>query len=153
MPDFKKNFRSGNDRRSFSGGQSFGQRGRSFEKKELYDVECNKCHKPTQVPFRPNGKKPVYCKECFVPDTDAQRSSRFERRPSAPRSEPLVMPKDSRIDEILRRLDSMERTLEKLSSTLEASNRKEALAEEVKKHLPPEEAPVKRKKAAKKIAA
>ncbi|MGB7957864.1 MAG: CxxC-x17-CxxC domain-containing protein [Minisyncoccia bacterium] len=32
---------------------------------ELFDAVCSKCGKACQVPFRPNGQKPVYCRACF----------------------------------------------------------------------------------------
>ncbi len=32
---------------------------------EKYLAICNECHKECEVPFRPNGKKPVYCSDCF----------------------------------------------------------------------------------------
>ena len=39
----------------------------------MFDVVCDNCGRPTQVPFQPRGDRPVYCRECF----DAQRQSRF----------------------------------------------------------------------------
>ncbi len=33
--------------------------------RQMYDVICDGCGKPTQVPFQPRGDKPVYCRECF----------------------------------------------------------------------------------------
>lgn len=151
MPDFKKNFRSGGPRPYSRDSKPFGRSG-SFQKKELFDVECNKCHKPTQVPFRPNGTKPVYCKDCFVPDTDREHKPRFERRAPPMRMEHAPrIEKDPRIDDVLRRLDSIERTLEKLADGIEQASRKEALADELKKIVPVKKA-VKKGKAAKKIA-
>lgn len=32
---------------------------------ELYDAECGKCGKKVKVPFKPDGKRPVYCKSCL----------------------------------------------------------------------------------------
>lgn len=26
---------------------------------------CSKCGKPTKLPFKPDGKRPVYCRECY----------------------------------------------------------------------------------------
>lgn len=34
--------------------------------RQLYDVTCAKCGKPAQVPFKPSGDRPVYCKECYA---------------------------------------------------------------------------------------
>jgi len=31
---------------------------------ELYDAVCARCGKPTKVPFKPDGKRPTYCKSC-----------------------------------------------------------------------------------------
>jgi len=30
----------------------------------LHDAECNKCKKEIKVPFKPDGKRPTYCKTC-----------------------------------------------------------------------------------------
>jgi len=35
------------------------------EKREMYKVTCAECGKETEVPFKPDGSRPVYCKECF----------------------------------------------------------------------------------------
>lgn len=35
--------------------------------REMYKVTCTKCGKEAEVPFRPTGSKPVYCKECYQP--------------------------------------------------------------------------------------
>ncbi|MHA1346949.1 MAG: CxxC-x17-CxxC domain-containing protein [Candidatus Heimdallarchaeaceae archaeon] len=32
---------------------------------ELYTVTCAKCNEETQIPFKPTGSKPVYCRKCF----------------------------------------------------------------------------------------
>ncbi len=31
----------------------------------IYKTICDTCHKPCEVPFKPNGKKPVFCDDCF----------------------------------------------------------------------------------------
>ncbi|MBQ4227065.1 MAG: zinc-ribbon domain containing protein [Clostridia bacterium] len=33
--------------------------------RQMYDVICDGCGRPTQVPFQPRGDRPVYCRECF----------------------------------------------------------------------------------------
>jgi CxxC-x17-CxxC domain-containing protein len=33
--------------------------------REMHDVICSNCGKPTQVPFVPTGMRPVYCMDCF----------------------------------------------------------------------------------------
>jgi len=46
---------------------------------ELHSATCAKCKKETQVPFKPTGKKPVFCRECFQ-DQKPRDGSRQERR-------------------------------------------------------------------------
>ncbi|MFA5763649.1 MAG: CxxC-x17-CxxC domain-containing protein [archaeon] len=48
-----------------------------FDKK-MYDVKCSECGKETTVPFKPDGQRPVFCKDCF----------RNKRGNSAPRNGP-----------------------------------------------------------------
>ena len=33
--------------------------------REMHEVTCADCGKKTEVPFKPDGSRPVYCKECF----------------------------------------------------------------------------------------
>ncbi|MHA2027776.1 MAG: CxxC-x17-CxxC domain-containing protein [Candidatus Kariarchaeaceae archaeon] len=33
--------------------------------REMHDVVCAECNKETQVPFKPDGERPVYCQDCF----------------------------------------------------------------------------------------
>jgi CxxC-x17-CxxC domain-containing protein len=46
-----------------SGGYSSG----SYERapREMFSATCSSCGREAQVPFRPNGSKPVYCSDCF----------------------------------------------------------------------------------------
>ncbi len=41
--------------------------GRGFNRgpREMFDVKCSDCGIDTQVPFKPSGDRPVYCKECY----------------------------------------------------------------------------------------
>ncbi len=47
------------------------QNGGGRGERQMFDVVCDGCGKPTQVPFQPRSDRPVYCRECF----DAQRNS------------------------------------------------------------------------------
>jgi CxxC-x17-CxxC domain-containing protein len=31
----------------------------------LFDTVCSACGVQTQVPFQPNGSKPVFCRDCY----------------------------------------------------------------------------------------
>jgi CxxC-x17-CxxC domain-containing protein len=41
-----------------SGGSSYGER-------EMHKVTCSECKKETEVPFKPTGDRPVYCRDCY----------------------------------------------------------------------------------------
>lgn len=40
-----------------------GRNGR--QRREMYDAVCADCGATTQVPFRPSGDRPVYCRDCY----------------------------------------------------------------------------------------
>lgn len=58
---------SGGDSYSSSGGGSSygGGGGYSSGPRQMYPAVCSACGKETEVPFKPSGDKPVYCRECF----------------------------------------------------------------------------------------
>lgn len=49
------------------GGGGGGGGGRGFDRgpRQMFDTVCAGCGCDTQVPFKPDGRKPVYCKDCF----------------------------------------------------------------------------------------
>lgn len=50
----------------YGGGRGgYGGGGGYRQERQLFDVVCSACGSPTQVPFQPNGSKPVYCRTCF----------------------------------------------------------------------------------------
>ena len=51
----------GGGRSSGGGGDSYGSR----PPREMHDVVCGRCGTQTQVPFKPTGDRPVYCRDCF----------------------------------------------------------------------------------------
>lgn len=49
-------------------GQNFNSRGGSnsgYDKPQMHDAVCAKCGTNCQVPFKPNGRKEVFCSKCF----------------------------------------------------------------------------------------
>jgi CxxC-x17-CxxC domain-containing protein len=57
MGDFNRNYRSG-------GGRDFKRR--DFDKpRSMFKATCSNCGRDCEVPFKPNGSKPVFCRECF----------------------------------------------------------------------------------------
>lgn len=41
------------------------QRGFSKRERQTYPAVCASCGAETQVPFKPTGEKPVYCRDCY----------------------------------------------------------------------------------------
>src|SRR3989344_4778340 len=58
---FKPNFRGGRP----GGRPSFGG-DRDDRPREMFDATCSSCGNACQVPFRPTGEKPVFCRDCFA---------------------------------------------------------------------------------------
>ncbi|MFH1459384.1 MAG: CxxC-x17-CxxC domain-containing protein [Candidatus Omnitrophota bacterium] len=52
------------------GGSGGGYGGRP---REMHKATCAKCNKECEVPFKPSGDRPVYCKECFSKNRDSSR--------------------------------------------------------------------------------
>lgn len=61
---------SGSSSGSSSGGYNSGPR-------EMTDVTCSECGKQTQVPFKPDGSRPVYCSECYQKHRPARAPRRY----------------------------------------------------------------------------
>ncbi len=74
------------DRSSGSSGGWRGNRkdfGGDRDKPEMHQTVCSECGNECEVPFKPNGKKPVFCRTCFKKDEfDEGGSDRrdFDRR-------------------------------------------------------------------------
>ena len=35
-------------------------------RREMFQATCSSCGKVAEVPFKPSGEKPVYCRDCFA---------------------------------------------------------------------------------------
>ncbi|OHA62005.1 MAG: hypothetical protein A2117_02345 [Candidatus Wildermuthbacteria bacterium GWA2_46_15] len=56
--------------------------------KELYDAQCETCKKWTKVVFKPDGKRPVYCKICLKKvqrEREKPSEGQVEKPPAPPR--------------------------------------------------------------------
>ena len=58
MAEFKREYRSG-------GNRSFGKPRFNNDRPDMHKATCANCGKTCEVPFRPTGSKPVFCRECF----------------------------------------------------------------------------------------
>ncbi len=59
------------ERRFGGGGRSggYGDRG----PQEMHKAVCADCGKECEVPFKPDGSRPVYCKDCYSKHRPARR--------------------------------------------------------------------------------
>lgn len=66
MRDFGRDNRGGGrDYGRSGGGRSFGGGNRGGGDREMFKAVCSNCGKDCEVPFKPNGSKPVLCSDCF----------------------------------------------------------------------------------------
>ena len=112
----------GGGRGGFGGGNRGGFGGGGFQKPS-FPARCNECGNSCTVPFKPNGSKPVLCRDCFrgsdngvesrsfdrKPSFEGGSNDRFEDRPRAPRSGPAPVGPSlkSEIQSINRKLDQI----------------------------------------------
>jgi len=120
MRNFRLERRDGGDSRGRfrnSGGRSrdkgrFRDRGESFgrRKLEMYEITCDKCGKQCEVPFKPTGDKPVYCRDCFNKEDSgsARFSSRNKTSGQAGMSSEQFNTLNKKLDKILGILESIE---------------------------------------------
>ena len=56
----------GDDRRGGGGGFRGGRGGGGFGgPREMHKATCADCGQETEVPFKPSGDRPVYCRDCY----------------------------------------------------------------------------------------
>ena len=73
-------FRKNRPQRSFGGGRGGfggggGRGGFDRRPREMHKATCAECKQECEVPFKPSGDKPVYCKECFMKKKDSEEGS------------------------------------------------------------------------------
>lgn len=61
--------------------------------RQYYHAICADCRKPCEVPFRPTGDRPVYCKACFAKrkNNNMPMKPAFEKRPVVAEKKPAVV--------------------------------------------------------------
>jgi|SRR3989344_7531605 len=70
-----------------SGTRDFGRRsfgGDRGSDRQMFKAICSKCGKECEVPFKPTGSKPVYCRDCFRTMGGSSYSRRDDRGSSRP---------------------------------------------------------------------
>jgi CxxC-x17-CxxC domain-containing protein len=77
----------------------------SFGEKRMFQAECAKCGKSCEVPFRPTGEKPVYCRDCFGGSTTGRPSMpSFSSQPQGPSNGEQLRAINAKLDQILKAL-------------------------------------------------
>ena len=84
-------------KRSFDNKPRFDKRGGNDREMQLFEATCTTCGKSCEVPFRPDGTKPVLCRTCFAEKNASpaqsnsfsggdrfSRDERPQRRPERP---------------------------------------------------------------------
>ncbi len=96
---------------------SFNNNKGNFRDKEMFGAVCESCQKSCEVPFKPNGKKPVYCADCFDGQEKNSNNTRqsFDRKKFGGRDSHQA-PKESRNDS---RIDLLQSKVEMLDSKLD----------------------------------
>lgn len=84
---------------------------------QLFSATCAQCRKACEVPFRPNGEKPVFCRDCFGGKKDTGRDFA-----PAPRSTPSYAskPTDTGMDDLKRQIEGMNKKLDALVQLVES---------------------------------
>ncbi|EKD32945.1 MAG: hypothetical protein ACD_76C00109G0008 [uncultured bacterium] len=70
----KNNFGGG------GGGGSWGRGGDRDERPSMHSAICDKCNKECEVPFKPTGSKPIYCRDCFRNEDGGTSRPRFAEK-------------------------------------------------------------------------
>ena len=87
--------------------------------REMHKSICADCGKECEVPFRPTGDRPVYCRECFnkrrPPRTEDRRRREYPRNDRKRRPSPVPENVDLQILDELKRIRE---TLEKVATGL-----------------------------------
>ena len=118
------------------GGRSFGGEKR-FRPAEMHKATCSTCGNECEVPFKPSGDKPVYCRDCFAKnrshdkgfnDSPRPEFKRFNEDRPSPSQRPA--PRNNELDAINSKLDQI---LEMLSNKTENVTSKEPIEKVVAK--------------------
>ncbi len=108
---FKGNFRGGR-------GDDRGERGPVT----MHSAVCASCGKPCEVPFRPTGDKPVYCRDCFAGRgaMGGERSQRKDPRTfSNPQSTAPIQSTSGGNGELKKQMEMMNAKMDKLISIVQ----------------------------------
>jgi CxxC-x17-CxxC domain-containing protein len=64
------NWRGGGNSRGGGSNRGSDRGGYGNDRPQMHPATCAKCNTSCEVPFKPNGRKPIYCSDCFVRDDE-----------------------------------------------------------------------------------
>ncbi len=110
MTNYSERRKSGGYGSNRGGGRDFGGPA------EMHNATCADCGKNCEVPFKPNGKKPVYCLNCFGKNGGQVTTNHFSSKPSNEysHSAPKVQNDSKKFDEFAYQLKAVNDKLDKL---------------------------------------
>jgi CxxC-x17-CxxC domain-containing protein len=120
-----------------SGGGSRGGFRGDREAPMMHSAVCDRCGKDCEVPFKPTGEKPVYCRDCFrsMDSTGQGNERRFsERKPDfGNRSDSKPSNNSGEIKELANQISALNAKLDKvLAAIAPKSEKSESKAVEAK---------------------
>lgn len=79
----------------------------------MHAATCSSCSAPCSVPFKPNGRKPLFCNDCFRNEGEAS-SDRFQGRSKERSSDrPRHVPRAGN-DDVARQLKELNQKVDRL---------------------------------------
>ena len=100
MGNFHRDDRSGGRR---FGGRGFGGDGNMD--RQLFKATCSECGKECEVPFRPTGERPVYCRDCFAKRSGNDARGNFGRDNRQSERPVFQSPNNTQLEVINAKLD------------------------------------------------
>ncbi len=113
-------------RPSFSSKSWGDKRGGGGASVSMHKAVCSECGKTCEVPFKPTGDKPVYCKECFGEKKNVGfREERAPKREYASDRSPARATQESNVgsNDTKKQLDALNAKLDRLIQTVEGMSR------------------------------
>lgn len=94
--------------------------GRSGGAKPMFSATCATCGKPCEVPFRPDGSRPIYCREHFSSKlSNPSSAGSFQPRHQTHSRPRYQAPAPVRTETPDPRIDELKRMIEKLSAKID----------------------------------
>ena len=88
----------------------------------MHKATCTECNSPCEVPFKPNGSKPVLCNSCFRNSLEEGGAAprKFDREYSKPAFKSFSAPASRGSDNYKQDFEKLNKKLDTIIKTLEA---------------------------------